>query len=159
MQAINLSNYFKWFDLPQTFQLNLNILQQKYYALSKKMHPDNFQAKSKLEVQLAQQALQYTHQAYEALYCPIKRATYILLLNNIDIASEAIQQHPLSPAFLEQIFDWQMRSHDSTFKSELQQNIDARMQQITHFFNTNQFELALPLVREIQFIQKVMGQS
>jgi molecular chaperone HscB len=159
MQADNRSNYFKWFDLPIAFDLNLNDLQQKYYALSKKMHPDNFKDKSKFEVQLAQQALQHSHKAYEVLHCPIKRANYILFLNNIDISSEAIQQQPLSPAFLEQIFDWQMQDMQPDLKLELEQNCQTRMQKVIEFLNTNQFELALPLVREILFIQKVKEQS
>jgi molecular chaperone HscB len=158
MQADNGSTYFKWFDLPMAFELNVSDLQKKYYALSKKMHPDNFQDKSKFEVQLAEQALQYTHEAYKVLYCPIKRASYILCLNNFDVASEAIQKQPLSAAFLEQIFDWQMQNQDSNFKNELQQNIDARMQKVTEFLNTNQFESALGLVRELMFIQKIREQ-
>lgn len=152
-------SYFKWFDLPEDHNLDLNKLQEKYYALSKKMHPDNFQGKSALEHQLAQQALQLNHQAYQTLFCPIKRLSYILLLNKIDLASEEMQKQPFSADFLEKIFEWQSNLNDKSTKVELENTVSEKLAQAIDLLKQSNYESVVPLAREILFMNKIMEHS
>jgi molecular chaperone HscB len=153
------ANYFKWLNVPEKFNLNLSDLKNNYLELSKKTHPDNFYHKSDFEKQLAQKALAYTHQAYEVLSCPIKRASYILFLNQIDLNSEEIERQPMTPDFLSKIFDWQMQEKSPKLYAELQESIQAKLALITSLFSENQFHQAVMLVREILFIQKILESS
>lgn len=151
-------NYFKWFDLPEGYALDIKALEEKYFILSKKVHPDNFHGKSDFEKQMAEKALGYTHQGYEILACPIKRAAYLLLLNQIDLNSEIIERQPMSPEFLEKMFDWQMQDKNHNLKIELQQNLDSRIAQVSELLSNKQIDLAVMPVREMMFIQKVLEQ-
>ncbi len=151
-------NYFKWFDLPEMYALDAKLLEERYFALSKKVHPDNFHGKSDFEKQMAEKALGYTHQGYKTLACPIKRATYILLLNQIDLDSETVERQPMSAEFLEKMFDWQMHDKNQDLKSELQKNIDIRLTQVSALLSNNQINQAIMPVREMMFIQKVLEQ-
>lgn len=151
-------NYFKWFDLPEVYSLDSKLLEEKYFALSKKVHPDNFYGKSDFEKQMAEKALGYTHQGYEILVCPVKRAAYILLLNQIDLNSEIIERQPMSAAFLEKMFDWQMQDKNQNLKIELQQSLQLRLTQVSELLSNNQIDLAVMPIREMMFIQKVLEQ-
>lgn len=151
-------NYFKWFDLPEVYMLDLKLLEEKYFALSKKVHPDNFHGKSDFEKQMAEKALGYTHQGYEILACPIKRAGYILSLNQIDLSSEAIERQPMTAEFLDKMFDWQMQDKNQNLKAELQQSLQSRITQVSELLSNKQIDLAVMPVREMMFIQKVLEQ-
>ena len=163
-------NFFKWFDLPEQYTIDLNALKKKYYALSKTTHPDNFQGQSQFERKMAEQALGYTHEAYAVLSCPVQRAIYILALNYIDISNESEQQQYLSPDFLEMAFDWQAKIQEvkqntkntknkEAVMLDLENNMNSRLSQMVIFLHSQQFDLAAPLVKEIQFIQKIREQS
>lgn len=151
-------NYFKWFDLPEVYELDLKLLEERYLTLSKKVHPDNFHGKSDFEKQMAEKALGYTHQGYQTLVCPINRVAYILLLNQIDLNSETIERQPMSADFLEKMFDWQMQDKNQNLKSELEQNLHSRLKQVSELLSNKQTDLAVMPVREMMFIQKVLEQ-
>ena len=145
-------NFFKWFNLPEAYQIDLDLLQKNYYSRSKLTHPDNFHDKSDFEKKMAEQALRYTHEAFNTLSCPIKRASYILWLNNIDLNSEAIQEKAMPADFLEKIFEWQSQGSRKNLEQYLQNNLS----RVAKLLSQKEFELAILPVREILFIQKFL---
>ncbi len=149
-------NFFKWLNLPEVYEVDTARLQEAYYRLSKNTHPDNFHGKSDFEKQMAEKALGYTHQAYETLSCPIKRASYILLLNNIDLNSETIERQPMSADFLAKMFDWQMQDENQELQRDLHQNIQARLANISELFEQKKIELAVMPIREVMFMKKIL---
>lgn len=152
------ANFFEWFNLPKQYDIHVDELKASYYRVSKNAHPDNFHHKSKLEQYAAQEALGYTHQAYEVLTCPIKRANYILLLNQIDLQSELVQKKPMPASFLAQIFEWQTQENTQQLKIKLKQSIESKLVQVKQLFAQDQIELAVLPVRELLFMQKVLEQ-
>lgn len=153
------ANFFKWFNLPENYQIDMAQLQEAYYRLSKNTHPDNFHDKSDFEKKMAEKALGYTHHAYEILSCPIKRASYILCLNNIDLNSEVIERQPMSPDFLAKMFDWQMQEQNPKIHLELQENIQATLVKIVELLQNKQYDLAVMPIREVMFMKKILEQS
>ena len=48
-----MNNPFALFDLPVVFQVDSELLNERYLALQKSLHPDNFSAASAQEQRLA----------------------------------------------------------------------------------------------------------
>ncbi|RYU79424.1 Fe-S protein assembly co-chaperone HscB [Hymenobacter persicinus] len=72
------TNYFEFYDLPETFQPDEAALKQKYYALSREYHPDfHATAPAERQQEILQLATLNTN-AYRTLSHPDQRMAYIL---------------------------------------------------------------------------------
>lgn len=71
-------DYFSCFGLPRRLVIDTNILETKFYELSRAFHPDFYQNKSDAEqtISLGNSAMLNT--AYRTLRDPIQRAEYLL---------------------------------------------------------------------------------
>ena len=76
-------NYFEIFNLSAQYNLNLTQLEEGYKAILKNIHPDRFINASDNEKNLAMIKSTQVNDAYQTLKNPIKRAQYILDLNQI----------------------------------------------------------------------------
>ncbi|MBT0728140.1 co-chaperone HscB [Rosenbergiella australiborealis] len=86
-------NFFTLFDLPESFTLDISSLAERYQALQRRYHPDNFATQPEAE---RLQALHYAaniNQGYQALRKPLPRAEYILSLHGFDINNEQHTMH------------------------------------------------------------------
>ncbi|TCJ98466.1 co-chaperone protein HscB [Volucribacter psittacicida] len=73
-----MQNCFQLFELPVSFQLDLNLLSQRYLALQKSLHPDNFASKDEQQQREALQRSSQINDAYQQLKDPILRAEAIV---------------------------------------------------------------------------------
>ena len=73
-----MKNFFAIFNLPTQFSLDLNLLEQKYFAFQTQFHPD-LAGVAEIEQSIL------VNEAYEVLRNPLQRATHILQLNGVDI--------------------------------------------------------------------------
>ena len=89
-------NYFEIFGLPVSFQMDLDLLADRYLALQKEIHPDNFAAGSDHEKRLSMQWATLINTANETLKNPLARAIYMLEMNGMGLA----ENPTLPPAFL-----------------------------------------------------------
>jgi molecular chaperone HscB len=78
-----VSNYFKKFNLPIRFQINLQELEANYLKLQQQFHPDFALDKTGAEINSI-----LINQAYQILKNPLKRAIYLLQLQGIDIDND-----------------------------------------------------------------------
>ena len=76
-----MNNPFALFDLPVAFQVDSALLNERYLALQKSLHPDNFSAASAQEQRLAIQKSAEINDALRILKDPITRADSIIALN------------------------------------------------------------------------------
>ncbi len=76
-------NHFQRFNLPTSFQINLSELESKYLKLQQQFHPDIAVDQTKAEINSI-----LINQSYQILKTPLKRAIYLLQLQNINIDSE-----------------------------------------------------------------------
>lgn len=90
-------NYFELFDLPISFKIDKNKLQQRFYALSKKYHPDFFSLSNDEEKAGALEQSSYLNIAYKTLNNEDAIIPYVLKLKNIYKEDE---KYTLEPAFL-----------------------------------------------------------
>ncbi|WP_133273633.1 Fe-S protein assembly co-chaperone HscB [Hymenobacter radiodurans] len=78
-----MTDYFKFYDLPESFQLDEATLKQKYYAFSREFHPDfHATAPAERQQEILHLATQNTN-AYRTLSDPDQRMAYILGRHNL----------------------------------------------------------------------------
>lgn len=86
MDNLNLKNHFEKFDLIPSFDIDLDVLEEKYLTFQHIFHPDKLVGKE------AQIDLEYNsvliNEAYQILKNPLKRAIYLLKLKKIDIDND-----------------------------------------------------------------------
>jgi molecular chaperone HscB len=120
------SNYYDFFGLEHTLDLDLKDLEKRFYALSRQYHPDRFTLKSREEQHVALDATAILNDAYRTLRDPLARAEYLLKENGFDIGEQGSKNVP--PELLEEVFELNMaleelRSGDDSARPALE---DAR---------------------------------
>ncbi len=90
MINLNRQNYFQRFDLEESLNIDLDMLEEKYLSLQSKFHPDKLIDKNKEDrVNLEMNSILF-NEAYEVLRRPIARAIYFLKLKaGIDINDDS----------------------------------------------------------------------
>jgi molecular chaperone HscB len=114
-------NYFAFFDLPPKLQIDTVSLEKRFYALSRRLHPDRFASKSVAEQEAALTESSLLNDAYRTLKDPILRTQYLLTLEGVELeeqskaATDAArtsgeQKKQIVPAeLLEEVFELNMQ--------------------------------------------------
>ncbi len=118
-----MSDFYEIFGLPRSLNLALDDLQQRFYNLSRELHPDRFMQKPEAERQRALDMSSALNDAYRTLKDPIKRAQYLLTLEGFDIGEQRSKDVP--PELLEEVFELnmaleEMRSGDDSARPQLE---------------------------------------
>src|SRR5229473_3515793 len=82
-------SYFTLFQLPQHLNLDAAALEKQFYALSRRLHPDRFAAKSAFEQETALAASSHLNDAYRTLKDPISRTQYLLKLEGVELEEQS----------------------------------------------------------------------
>jgi len=98
-------DYFRCFELGYFLQIDLAALEQQYYKLSRKFHPDHYQQKSPEEQAVSLENTALLTQAYRTLKDPLKRAAYLIRL----VEGETRLDTQAPAALFEDIFEIQER--------------------------------------------------
>ena len=118
------ADYFQLLGLPPKLNISQEDLQQRFYDLSRKLHPDRFARRPEHERQWALEASSDLNDAYRTLRDPIKRAQYMLKQNGFDIGEHRSTNVP--PELLEEVFELnmaleEMRGGDDSARPQLEQ--------------------------------------
>ena len=79
-------NFFELFDLPVSYDVDLDQLQKQYMSLQKVVHPDKFANASDQEKRVSMQQTSWINEAQTTLKDPVGRAIYMLKLKGIDFS-------------------------------------------------------------------------
>jgi len=82
-------SYFELFGLPVGFDINGNLLAERYRDLQKALHPDRFVNASDQERRLSLQQAAQINTGYETLRDPLTRARYLLTLQGAEYNDES----------------------------------------------------------------------
>ena len=74
-------DFFSLFSLPRQLAIDLEDLEQRYYALSRQLHPDLFHDRSSAEQAASLRATALVNRAYRTLRDPLRRGLYWLTLH------------------------------------------------------------------------------
>ena len=90
--------HFELFELPVSFEVNLQDLSQRYRELQRVVHPDKFVNASDRERLLSVEKAAAINEAYQILKSPQRRARYMLELQSVSFDDE--KDTALDPTFL-----------------------------------------------------------
>ncbi len=152
-------NYFELFNLPEKFQIDLEMLQENYRAIQKEIHPDRFATSSENEKVQSMIKSTQANDGYETLKSPIKRAKYILSLH------KSVEKITLPPDFLMQQMEWEEHfeaiEKNSSELTEFKSTINKKYEeysllistQIDHDHNWNDAAISID---KLYFIEKLL---
>lgn len=159
-----MNNPFALFDLPVAFQVDSALLNERYLALQKSLHPDNFSAASAQEQRLAMQKSAEINDALRILKDPIARADSIILLNTGE------QENPEEKSskdigFLMQQMEWReilenIENRKDTdeltaFTKEIDQIRHAILSELSTALTEQQWDIARAITDKLRFIKKL----
>ena len=99
-------DYFDFFGLPKNLALEADELQRKFYAMSRRLHPDRYTRAAERERSYSLEATAILNDAYRVLRDPVLRAEYFLKENGFDIGEQRSKDVP--PELLEEVFELNM---------------------------------------------------
>lgn len=94
----NTQTHFELFELPVSFEVDLQDLSQRYRDLQRVVHPDKFVNASDRERLLSVEKAAMINEAYQILKFPQRRARYMLELQSVSFDDE--KDTALDPGFL-----------------------------------------------------------
>lgn len=123
-QAESVSpDFYALFGYPETLGIDLDDLQEAFYARSRQLHPDRFARASAEDRELSLRASSLLNDAYRTLRDPLKRAEYVLSRHGFDVGQQRSSNVP--PELLEEVFELNMaleelRSGDEDARASLE---------------------------------------
>ena len=156
-------DYFRLFNLPQSYCLDTVELQARYRSLQQQLHPDRFVSGTPREQRLALQRTGLLNRAFQVLQSPVERAKHLLECLGVRIAPE--ETVSADPAFLvSQIESREQlaalcKAGDTAGLAALARqtsaNFDERARAFTEAVAGDELEKARQLFLEMQFIARL----
>src|SRR3984885_2298498 len=117
-------NFFQFFGLEPKLRVDAEMLQKRFYELSRQWHPDRFSRKSSSEQAEAMEATSTLNDGYRTLKDPVKRAEYLLKEEGFPIGEQRSKDVP--PELLEEVFELNMmleelREGDESARPQLEE--------------------------------------
>ena len=95
-------NYFELYNLPLSFQPDQSVVKEKFYALSRKYHPDFYSQASEEEQSDMLEKSSWVNMAYKTFTHADETIKYLLQLKGL---LEEEEKYALSPDFLMEVLD------------------------------------------------------
>ena len=162
-----MNNPFALFDLPVVFQVDSALLNERYLALQKSLHPDNFSAASAQEQRLAIQKSAEINDALRILKDPITRADSIIAINTGETENpEEKSNNDID--FLMQQMEWRETLENienrkdtdelTAFTQEINQIRHAILSELSTALTEQQWDIARAITDKLRFIKKLQAE-
>jgi molecular chaperone HscB len=162
----HFDNYFTLFGLNEGFGLDRSALDSQYKALQSQYHPDKFADAEDSQRLKALQQTSLVNDAYETLKSPLKRAAYLLKLNDVD--PEEHNQAHFGEAFLirqmelREALETLSASEDidglEAMKAEAGKEKDTAVAAFEKQFMAKEFASAKSTYNQMQFLFKLLDE-
>ena len=162
-----MNNPFALFDLPVVFQVDSALLNERYLALQKSLHPDNFSAASAQEQRLAIQKSAEINDALRILKDPITRVDSIIAINTGETENpEEKSNNDID--FLMQQMEWRETLENienrkdtdelTAFAQEINQIRHAILSELSTALDAQQWDIARAITDKLRFIKKLQAE-
>jgi molecular chaperone HscB len=134
-------NYFELFEIPVSLQVDKKYLQEKYFELQKKYHPDFFSNESQEEQAEVLERSSMVNKAYKTFQNDDETIKYVLQLKEL---LEEEEKYQLPPEFLAEMMELNealMEVDDSSLEetetkiSQLEKHLYDEVQNIVEYYN------------------------
>ncbi len=111
------ADYFSFFGFPRKLNLDVALLEQEFYRLSRKLHPDLYVVASEQEREWSLEKSSQLNDAYRTLRDPVARTEYLLRLEGIKVGEQSKiateearvrgeqKKQAVPPELLEEVFE------------------------------------------------------
>ena len=151
---------FKLMGLSETFDLDLDELENAYLKLQQLFHPDKYSQLSDQEIKYSTLLSSMINEAYQKLNSSISRATILLKLNGFNPHSEDKSFN--DPEVLEEIMDIQNEflkadSYEQKKLSiqKLNFKISETMDKLSTSFKKKEYQIAKKLNVKLSYLEKI----
>lgn len=162
-----MNNPFALFDLPVAFQVDSALLNERYLALQKSLHPDNFSAASAQEQRLAIQKSAEINDALRTLKDPISRADSIIAIHTGEVENVE-EKSSKDISFLMQQMEWREtlenieNNKDSdeltAFTKDIERTRRAILDELSTALDAQQWDIARAITDKLRFIKKLQAE-
>ena len=163
MADILSTNYFELFDIPVSYDVDLDMVQQRYRELQKSVHPDKFSNAGSQERRISMQQTSMINQALSTLKHPVDRAVYMLGMKGLDFSMD--NETTMDAGFLMQQMEMreQLESVHNTddpltkldaLSAEVKSKTAELVDEFKQAYESDDLDAAREVVRKMQFIHK-----
>lgn len=156
-------DFFQLFDLPVSFEVDIDLMQQRYTDLQKAVHPDKFVNASAQEKRISMQQTSRINEALNTLKQPVDRALYLLKLKGMDINFE--NETTMDSSFLMEQMEMREALSEVHEKDDPLAELDRvgekiklktkdMMNNFSSCYESDRLDEARELIRKMQFMQK-----
>lgn len=127
-------NHFELFELPVSIRIDKALLNQRYFALQKKYHPDFFTQETEFEQAEALELSSQVNKAYKAFKNEDETIKYVLQLKGL---LEEDEKYQLPPDFLMEVMELNENFSDESVEQVQQfgQNLHTDVKNIIENYN------------------------
>src|ERR1700731_3401367 len=135
-------NYFSFFGLSRKLNLDVVHLEQDFYELSRKLHPDLNARADKREQEWSLEQSSLLNDAYRTLKDPIKRTEYLLRLEGVELEEQSktateearatgqVKKQVVPPDLLEEVFDLNMQLEELRMQKKMGEDDPSLIEEI-----------------------------
>ena len=135
-------DYFTFFGLPRKLNVDLPRLEQEFYTLSRKLHPDLYSVADPREQEWSLEQSSQLNDAYRTLKDPIKRTQYMLRLEGVELEEQSktatdqaratgeVKKQVVPPDLLEEVFDLNMQLEELRMQKKTGEDDPALLEEI-----------------------------
>ncbi|CAL4325662.1 Fe-S protein assembly co-chaperone HscB [Buchnera aphidicola] len=161
-------NYFKLFNLPEIFDINIAELNKNFYTLQKKFHPDLYIKNDTFTKDKKKKKIYIINEGYRNLKDPLKRINHIFMLNKLNFKDK--KRYPVTFSVLEQQLKLNFELETLTSKvinkdkiiSFIQRNnslIQNLFKKISFNIMKKEWTLAVNLYQELKFLVRLTNNA
>jgi molecular chaperone HscB len=135
-------DYFTFFGLPRKLNIDLVGLEQEFYQLSRKLHPDLYSGADVREQEWSLEQSSQLNDAYRTLKDSIKRTEYLLRLEGVELEEQSksateraratgqIKKQVVPPDLLEEVFDLNMQLEELRMQKKMGEDDPALTEEV-----------------------------
>lgn len=159
------SNYFDLFGIEKTYALDRIQLRDRFRALQKEFHPDNFANATDQDRRISAQYASLINEAFTTLSDPVMRGQYMLQL--VGVSTDEEHDTRMDPEFLMQQIDLREELDTArssslealrTLSARVEQDFSSRVLQLVEILDEENTDEARQKVRELQFFSRLRNE-
>ncbi|ELR17127.1 FeS protein assembly co-chaperone HscB, putative [Acanthamoeba castellanii str. Neff] len=155
------SNYdfFELMGMPKRFAVDAGKLEKHYWALQRKLHPDNFHTATTRERNYSEGVSSIINEAYHTLKHPNRRAKYLMQLKGVPL--DETTGTITDPDLLMEVMEIRMRLEDAddaelrALERENKQRLDRCYEEVGHALDASDMDKCRDVAVRLQYFVKI----